>query len=37
VNRFVEPFWNISPDGPAPKYGITFGVSLLYPTVWRER
>jgi hypothetical protein len=37
VNVFVEPFWNIAQDGPAPRYGITFGVSLLYPNFWRER
>jgi hypothetical protein len=37
VNAFVEPFWNISHDGPAPRYGITFGMSLLYPNFWRER
>ena len=37
VNLFVEPFWNISHDGPAPRYGITFGMSLLYPNFWRER
>lgn len=37
VNVFVEPFWNISHDGPAPEYGVTFGVSLLYPNFWRER
>jgi hypothetical protein len=37
VNLFVEPFWNISHDGPAPRYGITFGVSLLYPNFWRAR
>jgi hypothetical protein len=35
VNCFVEPFWNLSHDGPAPKYGITFGVSLLYPNFWQ--
>jgi len=37
VNLFVEPFWNISHDGPAPRYGITVGVSLLYPDFWRSR
>lgn len=37
VNVFVEPFWNISHDGPAPRYGITFGMSLLYPNFWRDR
>jgi hypothetical protein len=37
VNLFVEPFWNISHDGPAPKFGIMFGASLLYPDFWRQR
>jgi hypothetical protein len=37
VNLFVEPFWNVSHDGPAPKFGITFGASLLYPDFWRQR
>src|SRR5262249_48598545 len=27
VNLFVESFWNISHDGPSPRYGITFGAS----------
>ncbi len=36
VNCFIEPFWNITHDGPAPKYGVTVGVSLLYPDFWRE-
>jgi hypothetical protein len=36
VNLFVEPFWNISHDGPAPRYGVTFGMSLLYPNFWRD-
>lgn len=35
VSWFVEAFRNVSYDGPAPKYGITFGVSLLYPDFWR--
>jgi hypothetical protein len=35
VSCFIEPNWNISHDGPAPKYGITFGVSLLYPNFWQ--
>jgi len=35
VNCFVEPFWNITRDGIAPKYGITFGVSMLYPDFWQ--
>jgi hypothetical protein len=37
VNLLVEPFWNISHDGPAPRYGVTFGMSLLYPNFWRDR
>ena len=37
VNLFVEPFWNIAHDGPAPKYGIAVGMSLLYPNFWRDR
>jgi len=37
VSCFVEPFWNITHDGPAPKYGITFGLSLLYPDFWQGR
>jgi hypothetical protein len=36
VSCFVEPFWNVSTDGPGPRYGVTFGVSLLYPDVWRK-
>ena len=27
----------MSHDGPAPRYGITFGASLLYPDFWRQR
>ena len=34
VNCFVEPAWNVSNDGPAPRYAITFGLSLLYPNFW---
>ena len=34
VNCFVEPAWNVSSDGPAPRYAITFGFSLLYPNFW---
>jgi hypothetical protein len=37
VSLFVEPFWNISHDGPAPRFGIAFGASLLYPDFWRQR
>jgi len=36
VSCFVEPFWNASTDGPAPRYGITFGLSFLYPDFWRR-
>ena len=35
VSCFVEPFWNLSHDGPAPKYGITVGISFLYPDFWQ--
>ena len=34
VNCFVEPAWNVSHDGPAPRYAITFGFALLYPDFW---
>jgi hypothetical protein len=37
VNCFVEPFWNASHDGPAPRYGITFGFSLLYPNLYHSQ
>jgi hypothetical protein len=37
VNCFVEPFWNITHDGPSPKYGITFGLALLYPDFWNRK
>ena len=36
VNCFVEPFWNITRDGPSPKYGVTFGLYLLYPEFWKK-
>lgn len=36
VSCFVEPFWNIIHDRLSPKYGITFGVSLLYPNFWKR-
>jgi hypothetical protein len=36
VNCFVEPAWNVSGDGPAPRYAITFGFSLLYPNFWNS-
>ena len=34
VNCFVEPAWNVTHDGPAPRYAITFGFALLYPDFW---
>jgi hypothetical protein len=37
VNSFVEPAWNVSADGPAPRYAITFGFSLLYPNFWGSK
>ena len=37
VSLFVEPFWNVSREVGAPRYGIAFGVSLLYPDFWRRR
>jgi hypothetical protein len=37
VNSFVEPAWNVSADGPAPRYAITFGFALLYPNFWGSR
>lgn len=36
VNCFIEPAWNIATDGPAPRYAITFGLSLLYPHIYDE-
>ena len=36
VNCFIEPVWNIATDGPAPRYAITFGISLLYPHFYDE-
>jgi hypothetical protein len=36
VNCFVEPAWNVSGDGPAPRYAITFGFALLYPNFWNS-
>jgi hypothetical protein len=35
VSCFIEPSWNVSHDGPAPRYAITFGISLLYPNFWQ--
>ena len=37
VNCFIEPFWNVSHDEPAPVYGITVGAALLYPDFWQGR
>lgn len=37
VNCFVEPAWNVSHDGPAPRYAITLGFALLYPNFWGAR
>jgi|SRR6202522_1473636 len=37
VNAFVDPAWNVSADGPAPRYAITFGFSLLYPDFWGSK
>jgi hypothetical protein len=37
VSLFVEPFWNVSHDGPGPKYGVAFGASLLFPDFWGSR
>ncbi len=34
MSLFVEPFWNLATAGPAPRYGVTFGLSLLYPRIW---
>lgn len=36
VSCFVEPFWTASHDGPARRYGVTFGLSLLYPGFWHR-
>ena len=36
VSCFVEPFWNVSTNRPAPRYGVTFGVSFLYPNFWQR-
>jgi hypothetical protein len=37
VSCFIEPYWNITHDGPSPEYGVTFGVTLLYPEFWKKR
>jgi hypothetical protein len=36
VSCFVQPFWNITKDGPSPKYGITAGVAFIYPEFWKR-
>jgi hypothetical protein len=36
LNCFVEGTWNLSHDGPGPSYGVTLGVSLLYPGFWER-
>jgi hypothetical protein len=36
LSCFVEGFWNITHDGPGPSYGVTLGVSLLYPSFWER-
>ena len=35
VSCFVEPFWNVSTNGPVPQYGVIFGLSLLFPDFWQ--
>jgi len=35
VSCFVEPFWNVSTNGPAQQYGVIFGLSLLFPDFWQ--
>jgi len=37
INSFIEPAWNVSNDGPAPRYAITFGFALLYPNFWGSK
>jgi hypothetical protein len=37
VSCFAQPFWNITHDGPSPKYGITFGLALIYPEFWNKQ
>jgi hypothetical protein len=36
VSCFVEPFWNVTTDGVTPRYGVTFGMALLYPDFWQR-
>jgi hypothetical protein len=35
INAFVEPFWNVVTDRRAPRYGVLFGITLLYPDFWQ--
>lgn len=35
ISCFVEPFWNVTHDGHSPEYGVTFGVTLIYPDFWK--
>lgn len=37
MSCFVEPFWNMTHDGPSPEYGITIGFTLIYPEFWKKR
>jgi hypothetical protein len=37
LSLFVEPGWNISHDGPSPRYFINFGLILLYPNFWERK
>jgi hypothetical protein len=34
VSCFVEPYWNAIGQEPAPTWGVTVGVALLYPGFW---
>jgi hypothetical protein len=36
INCFVQPFWNFATDGHPPQYGVTAGISLLYPDFWKK-
>ena len=37
VSCFFEAAWNVSHDGPAPRYALEFGLSLLYPNFWGRK
>lgn len=37
LSLFVEPGWNISHDGPSPRYFVNFGLILLYPNFWERK